>query len=187
MKRLVQCAVIAALTYVSAPAEAQTLELEGALVGSGASVGPGFRFGVVLTDRLTIGAGVSASFYSMDSPVAGVGSLGGLAGGAALPASFGFAIPVDLKIWILPAASGSVSPTIRIVGSYARQSAGNFDETTAYGGGVLAGAAYMVDETIGFSLEAGVEYARIFHESYGLGYAAESLQVGYRASLVLRI
>ncbi len=197
MKRLVQCAVIAALTYVSAPAEAQTnkvLELEGAFVGSGASVGPGFRFGIVLSDRITIGAGVSASFSSSTSfgglgGLGGTGGLGGL-GGPGVAGSFdsvGLAIPVDLKVWILPAARGRVSPTIRLVGRYARASLGNFDATVAYGGGVLAGATYMVDDVVGISLEAGVEYARILQESYGLRNELETLNVGYRASLVLRI
>jgi hypothetical protein len=187
MKRLVQCAVIAALTYVSTPVEAQVLELEGAFVGTGASVGPGFRLGIVLSDRLTLGAGVSAFVHSNALASGSVGSLGGLAGGSGFTGGYAVALPVDLKIWILPANAGSISPTIRLVGTYARQWLGNFGETSSYGGGVLVGATYMVDEVIGISLEAGLEYARSFHESYGFDWEAEFLQVGYRASLVMRI
>ncbi len=188
MKRLVQCAAIAALSCASAPAEAQSLELEGAFLGSGANVGPGFRLGVVLSDRLSLGAGVSAFLYSSDTSSSGVGSLGGLAGGGSgLVEVYWIALPVDLKIWVIPASAGAVSPTIRLVGTYARQWSGNIGETSSYGGGVLAGAAYMLDEVIGISLEAGVEYARIFHQSDGYEWEEESLSIGYRASLVLRI
>jgi hypothetical protein len=74
------------------------------------------------------------------------------------------------------------------VASYARSNLGNEGGTSAYSGGLLAGALYMLDDTIGVSIECGVRYTWAYSDFFGLAeLSSEVVDVAYRASVVLRI
>jgi len=165
-----QYAAIAAVMCVSAPAAADTLELEGAVAGAGWSLTPAFRFGVVLSERVTLGAGLMA--YGVDHA----------ANDGWDSKMIGLAIPVDLKLWISPPRPGGVAPTLRFIAQISHQEADG-SSLDGIGGGLLLGAAYMLDDAIGISIEGGGTYMRFWGDDENI----ELFDINYRASLILRI
>ena len=175
MKRSMRGVAIAALLMsVSASASADALELEGAVSGMGSTLTPALRLGFVLGDHATLGLGVMAFGVREQSE-------GGYSSGFG-----GIAVPLDLKIWILAPRPGQVSPTARLVVQAIRQF-DDFGSANGLGGGLLFGAAYQFDETIGVSIEGGGSYIHLWQESEGFSDETRIWDVNYRLSLVMRI